>query len=95
MIISIFISIWFFVVSVFSAIVAIGGNQQDWIYAFTQYLYFLACSLSVGLMNEIENKINKEDYDLTSNIWVFDWYLLFLIAHYELPKKMIRKMIMK
>jgi hypothetical protein len=93
LIISILASIWFFVVSVFSAIVAIGGNQQDWMYALTQYLYFLACSLSVGLMNEIEQKINKEDYDLSTSIWILDLYMLLLLAHYELPKRIIRKMI--
>jgi hypothetical protein len=93
LIISILASIWFFVVSFFSVIVAIGGNQQDWIYALTQYLYFLVCSLSVGLMNEIDQKINKEDYDLSTSIWILDLYMLLLLAHYELPKRIIRKMI--
>jgi hypothetical protein len=95
MIISIVLSIWFFVVSVFSAIGAIGGSQQDWIEVLTQYLYFLVCALTIGLMNEIENKINKEDYDLGSNIWILDLYFLFLLAHYELPKKVLWKMIGK
>ncbi len=93
LVISILLSIWFFVVTVFSGIAAIGGTQEDWIYVLTQYLYFLVCALLIGLMNEFEKKINKEDYDISSNIWLFDIYLLILIAHYELPKKLVMKIL--
>lgn len=90
--ISIFLSIWFFVVTVFSGIAAIGEPQEEWVYALTQYLYFLVCAFLIGVMNEFEKKINKEDYDISSNIWLFDLYLLILIAHYELPKKLLMKL---
>ncbi|ALC89072.1 hypothetical protein AM500_04145 [Bacillus sp. FJAT-18017] len=93
--ISILLSIWFLIAAVFWAFVALVGSENHWIKPLTQYLYFLACSLSVGLMNEIEKKINKEDYDLMTNNWPLDLYLLFLTAHYDVPKYIIRKMIGK
>ncbi|WP_077618243.1 hypothetical protein [Bacillus sinesaloumensis] len=92
LIISIVLSVWFFVVTLFSAIGAIGEPKEEWVYVLTQYLYFLVCALIIGLMNEFEKKINNEDYDLGLNIWLFELYILIVIAHYELPKKLVMKM---
>ncbi|WP_449536335.1 hypothetical protein [Ferdinandcohnia sp. Marseille-Q9671] len=90
--ISVILSLWFFVVAVFAGIAAIGETKEEWMYVLTQYLYFLVCALVIGVMNEFERKINKEDYDIGSTIWLLDLYFLILIAHYELPKRLLMKM---
>ncbi|MBY0099415.1 hypothetical protein [Mesobacillus maritimus] len=92
LVISIVLSMWFFIVAIFSGIAAIGETQEEWVYVLTQYLYFLVCALVIGLMNEFEKKINNEDYDISTNMWLLDLYMLILIAHYELPKKLLMKM---
>ncbi|OCA87913.1 hypothetical protein A8F94_08765 [Bacillus sp. FJAT-27225] len=92
MFVSLFASVWFFVVAIFSVIVAIGGDQSDWMYALRQYLYFVGCSVVLGVTNDIEEKINGDPYDYPLGCLI-EWYILLMFAHYELLKKIVMKIV--
>ncbi|MED4203621.1 hypothetical protein [Neobacillus mesonae] len=83
---TIILSVWFFGVAIFALIAAIGGDRADWQYALMQYVYFFGCCIVVGVLDDINYKITKENYDFDS-IFLFEVYILLMFAHYNLVKK--------
>ena len=94
--ISLLASLYFFVMTIILSFGVIVGNH-DWNIPLTHYFWYFICALVYGLMDEIEQKIYKERLDIMLpgcliNL-ILDLYLFIFIAHYEIPKKLIMKVL--